>query len=292
MIITLNTNLYTFDKKNWQPLYGAFDCYLNSTSLYLKNILNIDISDLTIYNFNIACSERTLTFNGTIPIEKLMEYLTEKLNIPVNKINEFEGIPSNCYFLIALDSFDLPYIKEDYQTRHQLHYILAFNTFTEIILWDPYHMSKIHLSFDFFKKSWLRYCSSIYLLGTPTIKTKPTSSPYILSQHDYESEYQNVYLFIKKQFDTYSKLQNSFGNEKKEMETKLFGMIRSILFSRLTYFTYQPRFENYEHIINQWRATEKFFFKIPLLTNGEIKFFDSLQDVFEMEISHLKNYSI
>ncbi|QUL57061.1 hypothetical protein KDC22_11635 [Paenibacillus tritici] len=283
----MNTKLNVFDWRDCKLLYGPFDCFLNSTVLYLKQILNIDISDLSVYNFNIAYSQKSLTFSGTIPIEKLMEYLVNKLDINVEEIYNFEDVPPNRYFLIALDTFDLPYMKDSYQIRHQIHYVLAFNMDETITLWDPYYMVQLSLSLENCKNSWLQFHNNIYIFDQPLTKKNPISLPYILSLQDYESQYNNVYSFIKEQFNIYFDLQSS-SEMKKDLEKKLFGMIRNISISRMTYFTYQTRPDSYEHIINYWRSIEKFFFKIPLLPNGDTKFFNSVQDVFEMELVHLK----
>lgn len=282
----MSTKLNVFDWRDYKLLYGPFDCFLNSTLFYLKQILNIDISDISVYNFNIAYSHKSLTFSGTIPIENLMEYLVEKLDIQVEEIYNFEDIPHNRYFLIGLDTFDLPYIKDSYKIQHQIHYVLAYKMDESMNLWDPYYMVQTPLSLESCKNSWSQFHNIIYIFDKPSTKKNPMSLPFILSLQNYESQYVDVYLFIKEQFNIYFNLQSS--EMKKDLEKKLFGMVRSISISRMTYFTYKPRFDNHEHIINYWRSIEKSFFKISLLPNGDTKFFDSVQDVFEMELVHLK----
>lgn len=275
--------------KNWAAPYGAYDCIFNAAAFWIE-LNEMKTSQLYQYNWGFFYDPETDIFGANVPKKSLLSFLRD---IYVSDLKEimFE-IPKNEWLLIALNTYELPYIKDLYQRVEQNHYVLAYWDENSVTICDPYYKHFETISLSRVYRLWSRFRVPIIVLSEPNtsqIINFNNITPYIL-QTDYRKQYHNTTAQILAQLH---KLES--GIQDKEFDETIkryFGCFRSFIQNRYKHFQDDLMNPYKLKIVGGWSAILKNLFLIISGKHMDVQKIDQmLLNTVELEIEYLDTLS-
>lgn len=271
-----------------QASYGAYDCLLNSVEHWLVTH-KVSTKRLHQFNWSFYVTENEL-FGGSINKLELIRFLQEHMGLHVKEV-QFEQMPENDRFLMALDAYYLPYIQEVFLKHHQIHYVSARKTSCECVeLYDPYYKTSLPWSWKECMEAWLPYSKQLLLLSlenSPS-QAKRKTAPY-LSTKAFVQVYDEA---LKRLRQMLSQLAADSTRDRAGVEfryNRYFALFRSITLARsvcleaLNDSTFQAN-----SVRQAWSGVERSLIRMKLQPERGLPFvFQSLEDACQKDRAYL-----
>ncbi|ATF15813.1 hypothetical protein A616_28840 [Brevibacillus brevis X23] len=274
---------------NWAAPYGAYDCIFNAAVFWLE-LYELKTNPLYQYNWGFFYDPETDIFGPNVPKQSLLSFLREIYGSDLKEIM-FE-IPKNEWLMIALNTYELSYIKDLYQRVEQNHYVLAFWDGNNVTICDPFYKYFETISLSRFYKLWSRFMVPIIVLSEPNtsqIININYITPYIL-QTDYRKQYHKTTAQIVAQL---CKLESGIQNkELDETLKRYFGCFRSFILNRYKHFQDDLKNPYKLKIVGGWSAILKTLFLILSGKHMDVqKIIQMLLNIVELELEYLETLS-
>ncbi|MCP1161323.1 hypothetical protein [Bacillus infantis] len=225
--------------------YGMYDCLINAFTLWLDNQC-LPTNHLINYNWDIYFHKGYDLFGGNIPRLEIINFLNKNLGLKVIEV-DINKMPKNKLFLIALNNFDLPYLKDFYKKSDQIHYVLAYNDGYKVSIADSFYNKTINLSVDDCIQSWKRYKRPLIELGfnKESLQNNKINYPYIYYTK-YKEKYVTTYFELQDQINQF---KSSTDYYREDIKFKRYlGSMKTIYTNRELYFKFNKD-EKYSSLI-------------------------------------------
>lgn len=291
MEATTKNSAVSRELMDWVVPLGPYDCLLNTVTFCLSRH-HADPNPLYRYNFSINYYAGYDWFDSTVPVNELFSFIRRAYGVRLEPCR-LDSMVSGRMYLLPVDAYYVPYMKEFYGKGHMLHYVLAEAEDDQSLrVTDPYFATSLLADRTCVEQAWRTFSEPVIEISPPLSLNPDLNSirPYLTTQ-PYEELLPVTFARISERImdvGAYRESENLMDNPVFKQQ---FGCIRTIALSRLRHFGTCSTMD-YAHLGSAWRKLEVSFMKMTIsLDRGVTATVNHLKQIAEDELAYLHSYA-
>ncbi|MEK3876652.1 hypothetical protein [Paenibacillus sp. FSL M7-0420] len=287
------TKNYAVSRKltDWAVPFGPYDCLLNAVTLWLS-VHHADPKPLYRYNFSINYYAGYDWFDSTVPVNELFSFIRRAYGVE-GKPCRLDSLDRGEMYLLPVDAYYVPYMKEFYGKGHMLHYVLAEAADDQSLrITDPYFATSLLAERTCVEQAWRTFSEPVMEISPPLSLNPDLNAirPYLTTQ-PYEELLTSTFAQIAERImdvGAYRESENLMDNP---VFKQRFGCIRTIALSRFRHFGTCSTMD-VAPLGSAWRKLEVSFMKMTIsVDRGVTATVKQLKQLAEDELAYLHSYA-
>lgn len=276
---------------DWAVPFGPYDCLLNAVTLWLS-VHHADPNPLYRYNFSINYYAGYDWFDSTVPVNELFSFIQHVYGVE-GKPCRLDSVDRGEMYLLPVDAYYVPYMKEFYGKGHMLHYVLAEAADDQSLrISDPYFATSLLADRTCVEQAWRTFSEPVMEISPPLSLNPDLNAirPYLTTQ-PYEELLTSTFAQIAERIMDVGAYRGPENVMEHPVFKQQFGCIRTIALSRLRHFGTCSTMD-VAHLGSAWRKLEVSFMKMTIsLDRGVTATVKQLKQIAEDELAYLHSYA-
>ncbi|WP_405110516.1 hypothetical protein MHH28_00890 [Paenibacillus sp. FSL K6-1217] len=276
---------------DWAVPLGPYDCLLNAVTLWLS-VHHADPKPLYRYNFTINYYAGYDWFDAAVPVNELFHFLRHAYGVE-SKSCRLDSLDSGKMYLLPVDAYYVPYMKELYGSSHMLHYVLAEAVTNQSLrITDPYFKKSLLADRTCVEQAWRTFSEPVMEISPPLSLNPDLNAirPYLTTQ-PYEELLPRTFARISERIMDVGACREPANLMDDPVFKQQFGCIRTIALSRLRHFGTCSTMD-VAPLGSAWRKLEVSFMKMTIsLDRGVTATVKQLKQLAEDELAYLHSYA-